>query len=67
MTSIVVRLVLLASGMALAELGLDSTARGSGIAVVELGAALLLLVAGSAGFIVPLLSRNPPQEVNSHE
>jgi hypothetical protein len=64
MTSIVLRLVLLAGGMALAELGLDSAARGSGIAVAELGVALLLLVAGTAGFIVPLLSRGGPEEVN---
>jgi hypothetical protein len=66
MTSIVLRLVLLAGGMALAELGLDSTARGNEIAVAELGVALLLLVAGSAGFIVPLLSRNTTHEVNPH-
>ncbi len=65
MTTIVLRLALLAGGMALAELGLDATARGRGIAVAELGVALLLLVAGSAGFIVPLLSRNTTHEVDS--
>ncbi len=66
MSTAVLRIVLLAGGMALGELGLDSMARGSDAAVVQLGLALVLLVAGSAGVIVPLLWGNSRQEVNRH-
>ena len=45
-------------------MGLDSFARGAAIALVELGLAVILLVAGSAGFIVPLLHPSGSTEVS---
>lgn len=66
MGSVILRLVLLAGGMAFSEVGVDSLARGGDLAVAQLGVALVLLVAGSAGFIVPLLSANTRQEASRH-
>ncbi len=62
MSSIVFRLALLASGLALGQMGLDSVAHGDGVAFVQFGLALVLLVAGSAGFIVPLLGGSHAKE-----
>ena len=67
MGAILVRLGLLAGGIGLGEMGLDSFARGAGVAVVQLGLTLVLLVAGSAGFIVPLLEGSAGREVARHE
>ena len=64
MGAIVFRLLLLAGGIGLGQIGLDSIARGNGAAVVQLGLALVLLVAGSAGFIVPLLGGSVAKEVS---
>jgi hypothetical protein len=61
---ILLRLVLLAGGIGLGEMGLDSFARGAAIALVEFGLAVILLVAGSAGFIVPLLHPSGSTEVS---
>lgn len=55
MGAIVLRLGLLAGGLGFAQMGLDSFARGADVALVQFGLALLALVAGSTGFIVPLL------------
>ena len=67
MHAVVFRLVLLAGGIGLGEIGLDSIARGNGAALVQLGLALVLLVAGSAGFIVPLLGGSTGKEVSCHD
>ena len=63
MAAIVVRLALLAIGLSLGQIGLDSFARGHGVAVVQLALALVALVAGSANFIVPLLGGGVRREV----
>jgi hypothetical protein len=64
MSAVVFRLASLAGGIGLGEIGLDSIARGSSAALVQLGLALVLLVAGSAGFIVPLLGGSAVKEVS---
>jgi|NGEPerStandDraft_9_1074522.scaffolds.fasta_scaffold45234_2 hypothetical protein len=66
MTAIVFRLLLLAGGIGLGEIGLDSIARGNGVALVQLALALVMLVAGSAGFIVPLLGGGTVEEAPRH-
>ncbi len=66
MSAIVFRLALLAGGLGLGQMGLDSVAHGNGVAVVQFGLALVLLVAGSAGFVVPLLEGNDEKEVSRH-
>jgi hypothetical protein len=48
MSAVMFRLALLAGGTGLGEIGLDSIARGNGVAFVQLGLALVLLVAGSS-------------------
>ena len=67
MSAVVFRLVLLAGGIGLGQMGLDSFAQGNGAALVQLGLALVLLVAGSAGFIVPLLEGSTGKEVSCHD
>jgi hypothetical protein len=66
MSAILFRLVLLAGGIGLGQMGLDSFAHGADVALVQFGLALILLVAGSAGFIVPLLERSVGKEVSRH-
>ncbi len=66
MSALVFRIALLAGGLGLAEMGLDAFARSDAIAPLQLGLALLLLVAGSAGFIVPLLERGARKEATPH-
>ena len=66
MNAILLRLTLLALGIGLGQMGLDSFARGSAVAFVQFALALGLLVAGSAGFIVPLLDGSASQEVSRH-
>jgi len=66
MGAIVFRLALLAGGIGLGQMGLDSVAHGADIAVVQSGLALILLVAGSAGFIGPLLDGSAGKEVSRH-
>jgi hypothetical protein len=66
MGAILFRLVLLTVGIGLGQLGLDSVAHGADPALAQLGLALVLLVAGSAGFIVPLLERSAGKEVTRH-
>jgi hypothetical protein len=66
MSAILFRLVLLAGGIGLGQMGLDSFARGADIALVQFSLALILLVAGSAGFIVPLLGGSAGKEVSRH-
>ncbi len=66
MSAILFRLVLLALGIGVAQMGLDSFAQGSLIALVQFVVALVLLVAGSAGFIVPLLDGSVGKEVSRH-
>jgi hypothetical protein len=67
MSAILFRLVLLAGGIGLGEIGLDSIARGNGAALVQLGLALVLLVAGSAGFVAPLLGAHTSKGVSRHD
>jgi hypothetical protein len=67
MRAVVFRLALLAGGIGLGEIGLDSIARGNSAALVQLGLALVLLVAGSAGFIVPLLGARTGKGVSRHD
>ena len=66
MSAILFRLVLLAGGIGLGQIGLDSFAHGTDIALVQFGLALILLVAGSAGFIGPLLAGSVGKEVSRH-
>jgi hypothetical protein len=66
MSAIVFRLVLLAAGIGFGQIGPDSFARGANIAPVQFGLALILLVAGSAGFIRPLLAGGKPTEGSRH-
>jgi hypothetical protein len=66
MSAILFRLALLAGGLGLGEMGLDSFARGATVALVLFALALVLLVAGSAGFIGPLLAGSVGKEVSRH-
>jgi hypothetical protein len=66
MAAILFRLALLAGGIGLGQMGLDSFARGTNAAAVQFGLALVLLVAGSAGFMVPLLEVSVPREDSNH-
>jgi len=63
MRAIIFRIALLTAGIGLAEMGLDSSARGYPFALLQLALALVLLVAGSAGFIVPLLEGGREKEI----
>lgn len=67
MSAVIFRLVLLATGIGLAQIGLDSIVRGNAAALVQLALALALLVAGSAGFIVPLLGGSTGKEASRHD
>ena len=64
MGAIFFRLVLLTGGIGLGQMGVDSFARGADVAFVQLALALVLLFAGSAGFIVPLLEGSADKEVS---
>jgi hypothetical protein len=64
MAAIGFRLLLIAFGLGLGQIGLDSFARGEPIAVVQLALSILALVAGSAGFVVPLLQGGIREEVH---
>jgi hypothetical protein len=66
MSAILLRLVLLAGGIGLGQMGIDSFAHGADVALVQFGLAPILLVAGSAGFIVPLLGGSVGKEVSHH-
>ena len=66
MSAIVFRLALLAGGLGLGQMALDSFARGNEIALVQFGLGFVLLVAGSAGFIVPLVAGSIDKEVSRH-
>lgn len=66
MGAILFRIALMAVGLGLGQMGLDSFAHGDAVALVQFGLALVLLVAGSAGFIVPLLSGSTREEVTHH-
>jgi hypothetical protein len=66
MSAILFRLLLLAGGIGFGQMGLDSLAHGADIALVQFGLALILLVAGSAGLIVPLLVGSVGKEVSRH-
>jgi hypothetical protein len=66
MSAIVFRLVLLAGGIGLGQIGIDSFAHGADVAFIQFGLALVLLVSGSAGFVVPLLHGSNGKEV-SHD
>jgi hypothetical protein len=68
MSAILFRLALLAGGIGLGQMGLDSFARGADAdaAAGQFGLALVLLIAGSAGFIVPLLEGSAAKEVSRH-
>jgi hypothetical protein len=66
MGAILFRLVLLAGGIGLGQMGLDSFAHGTDVALVQFTLALILLVAGSAGFIAPLLDGSGGKEVTRH-
>jgi len=62
MVAILFRLALLAGGIGLGQMGLDSFARGADVAAVQFGLSVVLLAGGSAGFIVPLLEGNGAME-----
>ena len=66
MGAILFRLALLAGGIGLGQMGLDSFARGADLALVQFGLALVLLTAGSAGFMVPLLEGSVAREEPNH-
>ncbi len=66
MSASLFRLALLAAGIGFGQIGLDAFARGAQDALVQLGLALVLLVAGSAGFIVPLLDGSARPEETRH-
>ena len=57
MGRILFRVALLAGGLALGEVGLTSMATGDAIWIVQLGVSMALLIAGSAGFMGPLIGR----------
>ena len=57
MAALLFRLVLLALGLGLVETGLlDGLVRGSAIGWLMIGGGLVLLLAGGAGFMGPLLA-----------
>ncbi len=60
------RIALIAAGLGFGQIGLDSFARGDPGALFQFGFALVLLVAGSAGFVVPLLAGSHYEEVSPH-
>jgi len=64
MGALLLRIALLAIGIGAAQMGLDSLARSSPVALAELALALVLVVAGSAGFMVPLFDRSGGREVS---
>jgi hypothetical protein len=66
MAAMLSRLIVLATGIGLGQIALDSVARGAGIALLQLVMAAILLVVGSAGFIVPLLGGGGTREVTRH-
>jgi hypothetical protein len=66
MSAMLFRLTLLTGGLGLGQMALDSFARGAHVAIVQFGLTLILLVAGSAGFIVPLLDGSAGKEVSRH-
>ena len=66
MAAVAVRLALLAVGLGFGQMGLDSFARGTDIAVLQFSLAVVLLVAGSAGFTRPLYAGRPREEEASH-
>jgi hypothetical protein len=66
MSASLFRLVLLAGGIGLGQMGLDSFARGAEAALLQFCLALILLVAGSAGFVVPLLEGSAAKEDSRH-
>jgi hypothetical protein len=66
MGAIIFRITLLAAGFGLVQAGLDSFARADGVAVIQFGLAVVVLVAGSAGFIRWLLAEGGRQEVTRH-
>ena len=56
MTALLVRLAILAGGLGLVESGLaDGLARGSALGWLMLGVGFVLLVAGTVGFMRPLI------------
>lgn len=56
MGALLVRIVLIAGGLGAVEIGLpDAVGAGSLVGWLVVGVGLLLLLAGSAGFMVPLL------------
>ncbi len=66
MSAIIFRIALLTGGLGLGQMGLDSFAHGNSAALVQFGLALVLLVAGSACFIVPLLDQGGERKVSRH-
>ena len=66
MSALLFRLALLAGGIGLGQMGLDSYARGADVALVQFVLAFVLLIAGSAGFIVPLLDGSVGKEASRH-
>ena len=63
MAAMLVRVALLALGLGVVEIGLGEAIRGSLVGWASvLFVGLPLIVAGTAGFIVPLLAVRPSQE-----
>ena len=66
MGAILFRLALLAGGIGFGQMSLDSFARGADYTPIQFVLAIVLLVAGSAGFITPLLEGRVAKEVTRH-
>ena len=66
MAPILLRLALLAGGIGLGQMALDSVATGADVALLQVPLAITLLGAGSVGFIAPLLGKSVGQEVSQH-
>jgi len=62
MRAVAVRILLLTIGLAAGELGLDALAHGTNTALPMLAVALVALVAGSRGFMAPLLGGQAREE-----
>lgn len=64
MAALILRIGLLAGGLAFAEIGLDSLTHDAPLALADLVIALALLVAGTAGFVAPLLRGGDRREAH---
>jgi hypothetical protein len=59
MAAVLLRLVFLAGGLGLTEIAITSLATGDPVWPAQIMVGLLLLVAGTAGLVAPLLRSDP--------